>query len=247
MSRTPGPRTCWRTREYAELEGEILEVLDSTDQIAMVGKRGDWYYNFWKDRDNPKGLWRRTSWESYRGESPEWDVLLDVDALAAAEGEEWVFHGANFLRPATGEPHRRALLALSPDGGDANRYREFDVESRSFRGPRRRRLRPADGEGQRLVARRGHPAGRHHGRGPAQHHLLLRPDRRETAPRPAPWPTAERMFEIPEDHMMALVAHDSTPGFERTFAVDWIGFFERTTSVLRDGRWVPSMSRRTST
>ena len=42
-----------------------------------------------------------------------------------------------------------------------------------------------------------------------------------------PWPTAERLFEIPEDHMMALVAHDSTPGFERTFAVDWISFFEQ--------------------
>ncbi|MEN3345147.1 MAG: prolyl oligopeptidase, partial [Arthrobacter sp.] len=51
--------------QYAELEGSILEVLDSTDRIAMVGKHGEWYYNFWKDRENPKGLWRRTSWESY--------------------------------------------------------------------------------------------------------------------------------------------------------------------------------------
>ncbi|MET1064419.1 MAG: S9 family peptidase, partial [Arthrobacter sp.] len=121
--------------DYAELEGSILEVLDSTDRIAMVGKHGGWYYNFWKDRQNPKGLWRRTSWDSYRAGSPEWDVLLDVDALAASEGEEWVFHGASFLRPAEGEPHRLALLALSPDGGDANRYREFDVESRSFVDP----------------------------------------------------------------------------------------------------------------
>jgi len=118
--------------EYAELEAGILEVLDSTDRIAMVGKRGDWYYNFWKDRQNPKGLWRRTTWESYCTDSPEWDVLLDIDALAKAEGEEWVFHGATFLRPAAGEPYRLALLALSPDGGDANRYREFDVEARGF-------------------------------------------------------------------------------------------------------------------
>src|SRR6478735_7822648 len=80
--------------DYAELEGSILEVLDSTDRIAMVGKRGDWYYNFWKDQANPKGLWRRTTWESYLTDSPEWDVLLDMDALATAEGVEWVFHGA---------------------------------------------------------------------------------------------------------------------------------------------------------
>src|SRR3954447_16860695 len=113
--------------DYARLEGDILEVLDSTDKIAMVSKHGDWYYNFWKDRQNPKGLWRRTSWESYCSDTPEWDVLLDVDALAAADGVEWVFHGATLLRPEPGQPYRRALLALSPDGGDANRYREFDV------------------------------------------------------------------------------------------------------------------------
>src|SRR5687768_6152983 len=56
--------------EYARLEGGILEVLDSTDKIAMVTKRGDWYYNFWKDRENPKGLWRRTTWESYSSDAP---------------------------------------------------------------------------------------------------------------------------------------------------------------------------------
>src|SRR6476660_5300591 len=56
--------------DYARLEGEILEVLDSTDKIAMVNKRGYWYYNFWKDGQNPKGLWRRTTWESYCSDAP---------------------------------------------------------------------------------------------------------------------------------------------------------------------------------
>ena len=210
-------------------------MLDSTDRIAMVGKHGEWYYNFWKDRHNPKGLWRRTTWESYRGGSPEWDVLLDVDALAAAEGEEWVFHGASFLRPAEGEPHRLALLALSPDGGDANRYREFDVESRSF-------VDPAAG-GFDLPTAKGNASW-------LDADTLLVASTAEGLPsttssyartgvklrRGESLAAAERLFEIPEDHMMALVAHDSTPGFERTFAVDWISFFEKTTSVLRDGR-----------
>ena len=223
--------------EYTALEGSILEVLDSTDRIALVGKHGDWYYNFWKDRDNPKGLWRRTGWDSYRGGDPEWDVLLDVDALAAAEGEEWVFHGANFLRPAAGEPHRLALLALSPDGGDANRYREFDVESRRF-------VDPAAG-GFDLPTAKGNASW-------LDADTLLVSSTAEGLPattssyartgvrlrRGGTLATAERLFEIPADHMMALVAHDSTPGFERTFAVDWISFFEKTTSVLRDGRWV---------
>ncbi|WLQ04763.1 prolyl oligopeptidase family serine peptidase [Arthrobacter oryzae] len=223
--------------DYARLEGRILEVLDSTDKIAMVGKHGDWYYNFWRDGQNPKGLWRRTSWESYKSGQPEWDVLLDVDALATVEGEEWVFHGANFLRPAPGEPHRLALLALSPDGGDANRYREFDVETRTF-------VDPAAG-GFDLPTAKGNASW-------LDRDTLLVSSTAEGMPktsssyastavklaRGGSLLTAERVFEIPEDHMMALVAHDSTPGFERTFAMDWISFFNKSTSVLRDGSWV---------
>lgn len=223
--------------DYARLESRILEVLDSTDKIAMVSKHGEWYYNFWRDKQNPKGLWRRTSWDSYRSGNPEWDVLLDVDALAAAEGEEWVFHGATFMRPADGEPYRLALLALSPDGGDANRYREFDVVTRTFADP-------AAG-GFDLPAAKGNASW-------LDEDTLLVATTAEGMPRTASsyartgvrlprgasLAEAERIFEIPEDHMMALVAHDSTPGYERTFAMDWISFFNKSTSVLRDGSWV---------
>ncbi|MDR7160882.1 prolyl oligopeptidase family serine peptidase [Arthrobacter sp. BE255] len=223
--------------DYAALEGSILEVLDSTDRIAMVGKRGDWYYNFWKDQANPKGLWRRTTWESYRTDAPEWDVLLDVDALAADEGVEWVFHGATFLRPAVGEPHRHALLALSPDGGDANRYREYDVEARGF-------VAPADG-GFDLPTAKGNVSW-------LDRDTLLVASTAEGLPRTASsyartavtlrrgeqLATAPLLFEVPENHMLAVVAHDSTPGFERTFAVDYIDFFNQRTSVLEGGSWV---------
>lgn len=223
--------------DYAALEAGILEVLDSTDRIAMVNKRGGHYYNFWKDQQNPKGLWRRTTWESYLSDAPEWDVLLDVDALAAAEGQEWVFHGANFLRPAEGEPHRIAIIALSPDGGDANRHREFDVETRTF-------VDPAAG-GFDLSTAKGNVSW-------LDADTLLVATTADGLPKTSSsyartgvklrrgqsLAEAERIFEIPEDHMMALVAHDSTPGFERTFAVDWIDFFNRTTSVLRDDAWL---------
>jgi len=223
--------------EYGELETRILEVLDSTARIAMVGKHGRWYYNFWKDRQNPKGLWRRTDWESYRAGSPEWEILLDIDALAAAESEEWVFHGASFLRPAAGEPHRLALLALSPDGGDANRYREFDVGTRSFVDPAQGGFDLPTGKGNvswldedtLLVATTAADLPRTSSSYARTGVILGRGESLASA---------ERLFDIPEDHMMALLAHDSTPGFERTFAVDWISFFEKRTSVLRDGVWV---------
>src|SRR5690606_40069428 len=69
-------------------------------------------------------LWRRTTLDSYRTEEPEWEVLLDVDALGAAEGESWVWHGASLLRPAEGEPYRRALVTLSRGGSDADVTRD---------------------------------------------------------------------------------------------------------------------------
>ena len=51
-------------------------------------------YNFWQDAKNPKGIWRRTSIADYQNAAPHWEVLLDVDALAKAEKENWVFEGA---------------------------------------------------------------------------------------------------------------------------------------------------------
>ncbi|MFP5313720.1 MAG: S9 family peptidase, partial [Actinomycetes bacterium] len=224
--------------DYARLEAGILEVLDSTDRIAMVGKRGDWYYNFWRDQQNPRGLWWRTTWESYCTDSPDWEILLDVDELSRTEGTEWVFHGATFLRPAAGEPYRRALLALSPDGGDANRYREFDVEARGFVG--------RDQGGFDLPTAKGNVSW-------LDADTLLVASTSDGLPKTASsyartavtlrrgqaLDSAPRLFEVPEDHMMAVVAHDSTPGFERTFAVDYIDFFNRTNFVRRDESWVP--------
>jgi prolyl oligopeptidase len=119
--------------DYAKLEGDILEVLDSTDKIAMVSKHGEWYYNFWKDQQNPKGLWRRTSWDSYCTDAPEWDVLLDVDALAAADAVEWVFHGVNLLRPG-----RRAAIPACPGGTLPRRWRRQPLPRVRRRDPRLR-------------------------------------------------------------------------------------------------------------
>ncbi|WP_425586105.1 hypothetical protein, partial [Thermocatellispora tengchongensis] len=73
--------------------------------------------------------------EQYRTDRPAWEVLLDVDALAAAEGVEWVFAGTRMLRPPAGEPYRRALVMLSPDGGDAVEVREFGLDSRDWVAP----------------------------------------------------------------------------------------------------------------
>lgn len=113
---------------FASLREEIREVLDADDRIPYPRTRGGYLYNFWQDAAHPRGLWRRTTLESYRRPDPEWEVVLDVDALAEAEGENWVWQGAVTLRPG----HRRALVELSRGGADAAVVREFDLTTLSF-------------------------------------------------------------------------------------------------------------------
>jgi prolyl oligopeptidase len=113
---------------FAALDQRLLSILDSKDRIPAVTKHGPWYYNFWRDDKNKRGLWRRTTLDEYRKDKPNWEIVLDLDALAAKEKENWVWHGANFLRPKD----ERCLLSLSRGGADANVIREFDVVAKDF-------------------------------------------------------------------------------------------------------------------
>lgn len=105
---------------FAKIEAQILEVLDSDDRVPEVSRLGEHLYNFWRDADHERGIWRRTTPASYRTDDPEWEILLDLDALAEEEGESWVWHGASVLRPEPGEPWRKVLVDLSPGGSDAD-------------------------------------------------------------------------------------------------------------------------------
>lgn len=110
------------------LEARLLAALDTDDRIAYVSRRGEKLYNFWRDAEHPRGVWRTTTLESYESAQPEWEVLIDVDALAEAEGENWVWKGA-----AVRSPERDlALIKLSRGGADATVIREFDLETATF-------------------------------------------------------------------------------------------------------------------
>ena len=111
-----------------ELEKDIRAALDTDARIPYPVRRGEHLYNFWRDGDHPRGLWRRTSLESFLSGAPEWEVLLDVDALAASESENWVWKGAQCRYP----DYDRALVHLSRGGADASVIREFDLETLEF-------------------------------------------------------------------------------------------------------------------
>src|SRR5437016_5437386 len=113
---------------YREMYREALAVVTAPDRIPYPSFLGDLLTNFWQDDAHVRGLWRTTSLASFAAAGPDWHTLLDVDALAAAEQHNWVFHGASVLPP----DYRRGLVKLSDGGKDAAEGREFDLATGRF-------------------------------------------------------------------------------------------------------------------
>lgn len=113
---------------FEPLRQRNLEIYNSDERIATPAMRGDHVYNFWRDENNIRGRWRRMLLDDYIGGSEEWELVLDLDKLAEGEDEDWVWKGAQCLRPE----YRRCLLNLSRGGADAVVVREFDVATKTF-------------------------------------------------------------------------------------------------------------------
>ena len=113
---------------FERMRAEALEILDTDARIPYVRRRGEFLYNYWRDANHPRGLWRRTTLERYRSEYPDWDVLIDLDALATADDEKWVWAGAEVIEP----DFSLALVELSRGGSDATVVREFDLTTMEF-------------------------------------------------------------------------------------------------------------------
>ncbi len=212
---------------FDDISGDLRTALDSDDRIPMVTKRGDHFYNFWRDKTNPKGLWRRTSWDSYRTATPDWEVLLDLDELAAEEDTAWVWSGAMVHR----SDNRRALVLLSPDGGDSHRVREFDLDDRAFVDggfdipAAKTRLAWLDDDTV-LVATETDADSLTASSYPRQARALRRGQSLDDAPIVA---------EVPRDHVAIFVGSDIRPDTEatdRAVIIDAIDFFNSTMSFL---------------
>jgi len=114
---------------FGENEAEMLKIVEATDRIpAPSFARGGKIDNFWQDKDHVRGIWRRTHWASYVSDTPDWETLLDFDALAAQEGRNWVYKGADCLPPED----NRCLISLSDGGKDAVTVREYDLTTKRF-------------------------------------------------------------------------------------------------------------------
>ena len=215
---------------FEQMRADALGVFDADDQIPGVARQGAYLYNFWQDASHPRGVWRRTTLEEYRKEAPEWDVVIDVDALAAAEDENWVWGGAGINAPG----FTRALVALSRGGGDACVVREFDMTTRQFVAdgfnlPEAKSDIDFEDDDTVLVATdfgegsltdSGYPR-------------LIKRWRRGT-----PLAQAETIFSGSASDVSASMVCSSDPGFERTFIYRMIDFYNKETFELRDGELI---------
>jgi prolyl oligopeptidase len=217
------------TPEFKRLEADILAILDSDEKIPGVEKIGPYYYNFWKDKDHQRGLWRRTTLEEYRKPKPHWETVIDLDALNKAEGENWVWHGAQCLKPE----YERCLVALSRGGADADVTREFDLTTKGwvkdgfFRKEAKGALGWIDRDtvyvytdfGPGSMTESGYPR-------------IVREWKRGT-----PIESATLVYEGKPDDMYIAAGHDHTPGFERDFVSRTIAFYNDELYLRRaDGK-----------
>lgn len=203
---------------------KLLAVYSNRQQIAAIQRWGKYVYNHWRDAQNPRGLWRRTSLDEYRQAQPQWELLLDLDALGKAENENWVWGSADCLGPL----YERCLVQLSRGGADAKVVREFDLGKRMFLSEgftlpeAKTEVQWADlntlyvgtdfGAGSLTAS--GYPR-------------LIKRWKRAT-----PLSEASKVFEGQSSDVAVSVQVDRTPGFERSSFTRHIDFFNDEVSLL---------------
>ncbi|MFY8135239.1 MAG: prolyl oligopeptidase family serine peptidase [Aquimonas sp.] len=212
---------------FAELRDDLRAILDSNDKIPFVREMGGYLYNFWQDANNPRGLWRRTTLDSYRSAAPEWEVILDLDALNKAEGENWVWAGSDCLRPE----YTRCLLSLSRGGADANVTREFDIATKSF--VEGGFFRPEAKGGMGWIDRDTVFVYTDFGDGSMTSSGYPRIAKRWK--RGTELASAETVYEGQADDMYIAAMHDDTPGFERSFVSRTLAFYNDELYLIGEG------------
>lgn len=115
-------------KDYKSIYDKSLEIYNSTERIAYPTLRGKYVYNFWRDEDHVRGIWRRCTLDSYKSGTPAWETLLDIDELSRKDDIKWVFKESTGLYP----DYDRFLIELSKGGGDAVVVKEFDVNKKQF-------------------------------------------------------------------------------------------------------------------
>jgi prolyl oligopeptidase len=212
---------------YDLLRARLRAILDSSRKIPYAGCHADLLYNFWRDAAHARGIWRRTTLEEYRKDEPGWELLIDLDALALEEGENWVWGGVAWLEPE-GE---RCLVSLSRGGGDARVVREFDAGARRFVAGGF--VLPEAKSDVAWIDRDTLFVGTDFGPGSltgSGYPRIVKEWRRAQA-----LEDAATVYEAQGSDLSASAWRDATPGFEREFVQRQIGFYSSELFVRKGG------------
>lgn len=219
-----------RTDEFEQSRARLLSIYQSDQRIPFVSTHRSHLYNFWRDQTHERGIYRRTTLDSYESKDTQWEIVLDLDTLSAEEDENWVMSGVNLLEPAD----TRVLIRLSRGGSDASVLREFDLVTKQF---------IVDGfnlpEAKSQVSwidRDTIFVATDFGDGSMSHSGYPRIVKRWS--RGTPLQSARLVHEAPPEVMMAGAWCDLTPGFERELVFQRDSFFSQTTWQIRNGEKV---------
>lgn len=113
---------------FPTYQAEALKIAEDPNKLPFPQLRGSEVYNFWRDKNNVRGLLRKTTVADYRNPQPHWHTVIDIDALGKAEGHSWVYGGLSCLYPGD----HYCVLLLSEGGEDAVTAREFDLKTEKF-------------------------------------------------------------------------------------------------------------------
>jgi prolyl oligopeptidase len=113
---------------FAPLKEAALKIYESPEHLAIPVLKAGTIYNTWQDAEHVRGILRRTSLNDYLTTEPHWQTVIDYDALAKQDKQEWVANGLNCLYPG----NSLCLVSLSAGGEDAETLREFDLKTGKF-------------------------------------------------------------------------------------------------------------------
>ena len=206
-------------------------IYDRPDNIPYHHAGAAHLYNFWKDANNPRGLWRRTTLEQLPKRRARWD---DRPRRRRAGDSRRAKTGSGAAPSTLPGTHDRAILSLSRGGSDAAVLREFDIETKAFVTDG---FHSAGGQGRRRLARRRHAVAverlrRRHG-----HHVRLRHERSGCGGAASTSSRRRCCSRVPATSMGLWQRSTAPPRAETVWFIEKPGFFDLIVWLGdRDGR-----------
>src|SRR5580692_3826696 len=85
---------------FPGLYQDALAISQAKDRIPAPAFLDGAIFNFWRDAAHVRGIWRRTTLDSYRTDNPQWTTVLDLDQLSTAEKANWFLKDIVCVEPS---------------------------------------------------------------------------------------------------------------------------------------------------